>query len=155
MIGTVVRGVRAGEDAKERAFNGNDPDYQALFALPELIAELKRMYAREDELGQLLGWIYEIAVVAGVEPGEMDERLDRVCGAINSVMIVPYSEKIRDSGEKLLTVIAFFVSTFGALLLYVLVEYGVLRPYQQWSRFFEKADKVFDAMLEHYAHEEE
>ena len=58
-------------------------------------------------------------------------------------------------GEKLLTVIAFFVSTFGALLLYVLVEYGVLRPYQQWSRFFEKADKVFDAMLEHYAHEEE
>ena len=64
-------------------------------------------------------------------------------------------KKIRDSGEKLLTVIAFFVSTFGALLLYVLVEYGVLRPYQQWSRFFEKADKVFDAMLEHYAHEEE
>ena len=50
LIGTIVQGVRAGKDASERAFDGNDPDYQALFLIPDLLAELKRMYEREDAL---------------------------------------------------------------------------------------------------------
>jgi len=50
LIGTMVSGVRAGEDARESAFNGNDPDYQALFHIPEMIAELKRCYDLIDKL---------------------------------------------------------------------------------------------------------
>ena len=46
----MVSGVRAGEDASERAFDGNDPDYQALFLIPDLIAELKRCYDLIDAL---------------------------------------------------------------------------------------------------------
>ena len=49
MIGTVVQGVRAGEDAKERAFDGHDPDYQLLFAAPDILNALKKAYEEIDK----------------------------------------------------------------------------------------------------------
>ena len=50
----MVSGVRTGEDARERAFDGNDPDYQALFHIPEMISELKRTYDKIDVLEERL-----------------------------------------------------------------------------------------------------
>jgi hypothetical protein len=60
-------------------------------------------------------------------------------------------------GERMIDnmIIAFFLSTFAALIFLVLLEYALLRPYQQWSRFFDKADEVFDMLLRKYGDSEE
>ena len=50
----------------------------------------------------------------------------------------------------MLTLAAFFVSTFGTIFFFVLLEFAILKPYQQWTRFFDKADKVFDSMLHYF-----
>ena len=50
----------------------------------------------------------------------------------------------------MLTLAAFFASTFGTIFFFVLLEFAILKPYQQWTRFFDKADKVFDSMLHYF-----
>ena len=46
--------------------------------------ELKRCYERIDELSQLLEWIYDSVGEVDQTIEEMDQRLDRVCDAIES-----------------------------------------------------------------------
>jgi|VirMetMinimDraft_7_1064189.scaffolds.fasta_scaffold07362_5 hypothetical protein len=76
LIGTMVSGVRAGEDARESAFNGNDPDYQALFHIPEMIAELKRCYKLLDDANDAMSRY-------GDEEEHQD--IDNVCDAYEAV----------------------------------------------------------------------
>lgn len=59
-------------------------DAKLLAAGPTLLAELKRCYERIDELSQLLEWIYDSVSAVDQTIEEMDERLDRVCDAIES-----------------------------------------------------------------------
>ena len=55
----------------------------------------------------------------------------------------------------MLSIAAFFVSSIAAILFLLFLEFGILKPYQQWSRFFDKADKVFDSMLDFFGSLEE
>ena len=55
----------------------------------------------------------------------------------------------------MLSIAAFFASAIAAILLLLVLEFGILKPYQQWSRFFDKADKVFDSMLHYFGSLEE
>jgi len=55
----------------------------------------------------------------------------------------------------MINIAAFFVSIFATIFLFVLLEYAILKPYQQWTRFFDKADKVFDSMLRYFGSSEE
>ena len=48
----------------------------------------------------------------------------------------------------------FFLTAVVAMFLVVLFHYGILLPYQQWSGFFDRANKLMDLMIAKVGEEE-